>query len=144
MILGFGIEDANISLLHAHLDKAGSTVRIMFFYFCSAFNTIQPALFCKKLQKILDASTTTWIIDYRDWRVVCRRRWSASQGTVLSQFLFTLYTSDFLFLQTFRLRSWGLNTLTVFTVTQLAQAFLAGFGGGNQRQIGKSLVWNNL
>jgi len=36
----------------AHLDKAGSTVRIMFFDFSSYFNTIQPVLLCKKLQKI--------------------------------------------------------------------------------------------
>ena len=39
-----GVEDAIIYLLQqaiSHLDKAGSTVRIMFFDFSSAFNTIQ-------------------------------------------------------------------------------------------------------
>jgi len=40
-------------------------MRIMFFYFSCAFNTTQPVLSCKKLQKIqMDACTTTWIIDY--------------------------------------------------------------------------------
>ena len=77
--------------------KAGSTVRIMFFHYISAFNMIQPVLLCKKQQKIqVDASTTTWIIDYLTNRVRLKglRRWSAAQGTVLSLFLFTLYTSD--------------------------------------------------
>ncbi|KAI3371819.1 hypothetical protein L3Q82_024371 [Scortum barcoo] len=41
------VDDAVIYLLHTsltHLEKAGSTVRIMFFDFSSAFNTIQPRL----------------------------------------------------------------------------------------------------
>ena len=63
-----GVEDAIIYLLQqaiSHLDKAGSTVRIMFFDFSSAFNTIQPTLLPEKLQKMqVDASTTSWIIDY--------------------------------------------------------------------------------
>jgi len=43
----------------------GSTVRIMFFGFSSAFNTIQPALLYEKLQKLeVDSSTIAWIIDY--------------------------------------------------------------------------------
>ncbi|KAI3372609.1 hypothetical protein L3Q82_023086 [Scortum barcoo] len=44
---------AVIYLLHTsftHLEKAGSTVRIMFFDFSSAFNTIQPRLLWDKLQ----------------------------------------------------------------------------------------------
>ena len=45
--------------------KADSTVRIVFFDFSSAFNTIQPAMLCKKLQKIqVDTPTITWITDY--------------------------------------------------------------------------------
>jgi len=32
-----------------------------------------------------------------DCRTVCLTLWSAAQGTVLSPFLFTLYTDDFLF-----------------------------------------------
>ncbi|KAI3368241.1 hypothetical protein L3Q82_007961 [Scortum barcoo] len=48
-----GVDDAVIYLLHTsltHLEKAGSTVRIMFFDFSSAFNTIQPRLLWDKLQ----------------------------------------------------------------------------------------------
>ncbi|KAI3357987.1 hypothetical protein L3Q82_003013 [Scortum barcoo] len=44
---GIGVDDAVIYLLHTsltHLEKAGSTVRIMFFDFSSAFNTIQWVL----------------------------------------------------------------------------------------------------
>ncbi|KAI3363629.1 hypothetical protein L3Q82_001257 [Scortum barcoo] len=47
------VDDAVIYLLHTsltHLEKAGSTVRIMFFDFSSAFNTIQPRLLGDKLQ----------------------------------------------------------------------------------------------
>ena len=42
-----GVDDAVIYLLqraHLHLDGGGSTVRITFFDFSSAFNTIQPLL----------------------------------------------------------------------------------------------------
>ena len=57
--------------------------------FSSAFNTIQPALLCEKLQKIqLVASTITWIID------IVVSSTGAPQGTVRSPFFFTLYTSD--------------------------------------------------
>ena len=34
----------------SHLEKPGSTVRIMFFDFASAFNTVQPALLGNKLE----------------------------------------------------------------------------------------------
>ncbi|KAL7870356.1 hypothetical protein SRHO_G00078530 [Serrasalmus rhombeus] len=67
-----GVEDAIIYLLnqvYAYLDKPASTVRIMFFDFSSALNTIRPALLGDKL--------------------------TTMQGTVLSPFLFTLYTTDF-------------------------------------------------
>ncbi|TKS65807.1 putative RNA-directed DNA polymerase from transposon BS [Collichthys lucidus] len=70
---GIGVEDAVIYLLHRsllHLEDSRSTVRVMFFDFSSAFNTIQPSLLRVKME-------------------------SAPQGTVLSPFLFTLYTSDF-------------------------------------------------
>ncbi|TWW76587.1 hypothetical protein D4764_13G0012490 [Takifugu flavidus] len=67
--LNIGVDDAVIYLLHTsltHLEKAGSTVMIMFFDFSSAFNTIHPRLLGDKLQ-----------------------------GTVLAPFLFTLYTVEF-------------------------------------------------
>ena len=35
--------------LYSHLEKAGSSVRLMFFDFSSAFNTIQPHLLVQKL-----------------------------------------------------------------------------------------------
>ena len=41
------VEDAILYMLHrvyAYLDVSGSYVRIMFFYFSSAFNTIQPPI----------------------------------------------------------------------------------------------------
>ena len=50
---------------HSQRDKAGITVRIMFFDFFSAFNTIQTTHLYGKLQKMqVDASTGSWIIDY--------------------------------------------------------------------------------
>ncbi|TWW77924.1 hypothetical protein D4764_11G0000450 [Takifugu flavidus] len=61
-----GVDDAVIYLLHTaptHLEKAGSTVRIMFFDFSSAFNTIQPRLLGDKLQVAgVDHHLTTWIL----------------------------------------------------------------------------------
>lgn len=105
-----GVDDAIIYLLHrvhSHLDKGKSAVRIMFFDFSSAFNTIQPARLRDKLVQMgVDAHLVSWITDYLTERpqfvrlkdcfsetVVCST--GAPQGTVLSPFLFTLYTSDF-------------------------------------------------
>uniref|UniRef100_A0A8C6NVF2 Reverse transcriptase domain-containing protein n=1 Tax=Nothobranchius furzeri TaxID=105023 RepID=A0A8C6NVF2_NOTFU len=106
---GVGVEDAIIQLLqptHCHLDKAGNTVSVMFFDFSSAFNTIQPDVLCQKLQKTqVGPSTIVWIKDYLTNRPQFVRlknctsnqaisNIGAPQGTVLSPFLFTLYTSD--------------------------------------------------
>ncbi|XP_013889486.1 RNA-directed DNA polymerase from mobile element jockey, partial [Austrofundulus limnaeus] len=107
---GIGVEDAIIHLLHSslsHLENTGSTVRIMFFDFSSAFNTIQPLILKDKLEYTgLDNHLITWILDYLTERpqyvrtkgcqsdkVVCST--GAPQGTVLAPFLFTLYTADF-------------------------------------------------
>ncbi|KAI4897428.1 hypothetical protein NFI96_004653 [Prochilodus magdalenae] len=89
------------------LDKGGCAVRVMFFDFSSAFNTIQPLLLRDKLMKMeVDMHLVTWITDYltgRPQHVRIRDCSSdtvisstgAPQGTVLSPVLFTLYTSDF-------------------------------------------------
>ncbi|KAI4874508.1 hypothetical protein NFI96_027595, partial [Prochilodus magdalenae] len=105
-----GVEDAILYLLHrthSHLDKGGGAVRVMFFDFSSAFNTIQPLLLRDKLMKMeVDMHLVTWITDYltgRPQHVRIRDCSSdtvisstgAPQGTVLSPVLFTLYTSDF-------------------------------------------------
>ncbi|KAI4877530.1 hypothetical protein NFI96_027121, partial [Prochilodus magdalenae] len=105
-----GVEDAILYLLHrahSHLDKGGCAVRVMFFDFSSAFNTIQPLLLRDKLMKMeVDMHLVTWITDYftgRPQHVRIRdcscdtviSSTGAPQGTVLSPVLFTLYTSDF-------------------------------------------------
>ena len=63
-----GVDDAITYLLHrthSHLDKGKSAVRIMFFDFSSAFNTIQPPrLGDKLLQMGVDAHMVSWITDY--------------------------------------------------------------------------------
>ncbi len=105
-----GVEDAIIFMNHkalSHLEKQGSTVRVMFFDFSSAFNTIQPCLLREKLLAMhLHPDTASWIMDYLTGRPQYVRvdgcasetvisNTGAPQGTVLAPFLFTLYTSDF-------------------------------------------------
>src|SRR4029434_10799026 len=81
----------------------------MFFDFSSAFNTIQPLLLREKLERMgVDPFFTSWITDYLTGRPQFVRLGScasdivvsstgAPQGTVLAPFLFTLYTSDFIY-----------------------------------------------
>ena len=83
-------------------------MRITIFDFSRSFNTIQPLLLRKKLELSgLDHHLTSWIMDYltncpqyvrtKDCvsdMTVCST--GAPQGTVLSPFLFTLYTAEFL------------------------------------------------
>ncbi|KAI4894837.1 hypothetical protein NFI96_004578 [Prochilodus magdalenae] len=65
---GVGVDDAVIYLLHkalSHLEKPGSTVRITFFDFSSAFNTIQPGLLKDKLEHVdVESHLSNWILDY--------------------------------------------------------------------------------
>lgn len=58
--------DAVIYLLqhaHSHLDGTGGIVKIMFFEFFSAFNTIQPLLLSDKLLRM--GGTTSTLLDLR-------------------------------------------------------------------------------
>ena len=45
--------------IYSHLEKTGSTVRLMFFTFSSAFNTIQPHLLVQKLLNMRLQSSIT-------------------------------------------------------------------------------------
>jgi len=102
-----GVEDAIIFLLHraySPLEEAGSVVRVTFFDFSSAFNTITPALLgTKRLDMQVDTPLVAWITSYLTGQPQYVRMQSnmsdtivsntgAPQGTVLSPFL---YTSDF-------------------------------------------------
>ena len=107
-----GVDDADLYLLHrsySHLDKGGGAVRITFFDFSRAFNTIQPLSLRDKLTRMqVDPLLVTWITDYLTGRPQYVRlggctsdtvlsSTGAPQGTVFSPFLFTLYTSDFMY-----------------------------------------------
>ncbi|TWW62235.1 hypothetical protein D4764_04G0008820 [Takifugu flavidus] len=98
---GFGVDDTVIYLPHrslSHLEGTGTTVRVMFFDFSSAFNTIQPSLLRGNLEGAgVDGHLAAWTTDYltnrpqymrlRDCEsdvVVCST--GAPQGTVLSPF----------------------------------------------------------
>ncbi|KAI4885627.1 hypothetical protein NFI96_005524 [Prochilodus magdalenae] len=63
-----GVEDAMLYLFHlahSHLDKGGSAVRVMFFDFSSAFNTIQPLRLKDKLASMqVYPHLVSWITDY--------------------------------------------------------------------------------
>jgi hypothetical protein len=105
-----GVDDALLFLvntIYSHLEKSCSYVRIMFFDFSSAFNTIQPHLLAQKMNLMfLHPNTVKWTLDYltdRPQFVRLQRNVTsntiftftgAPQGTVLSPFLFTLYTAD--------------------------------------------------
>ncbi|KAI3359653.1 hypothetical protein L3Q82_014036, partial [Scortum barcoo] len=107
---GIGVDDAVIYLLQrslSHLENAGNTVRITFFDFSSAFNTIHPSLLRVKLERAgANDQLAAWVTNYLTDRpqfvrlqdcvsdvVVCST--GTPQGKVLSPFLFTMYTSDF-------------------------------------------------
>ena len=104
-----GVDDALILMMHkiySHLESPASSVRIMFFDFSSAFNTIQPHILANKLTQFkLHNATTTWCFKYLVPRPqfvrlddsvsdVIWTKTGVPQGTVLAPFLFTLYTSD--------------------------------------------------
>ena len=105
-----GVDDAIIYLLqkaYSSLDRPNTSVHIMFFDFCSAFNTIQLRLLKAKLEDTqVGAPLVTWVDDYLTGRPQLVRLQNcvsdrlisnirAPQGTVLSPFLFTTYIADF-------------------------------------------------
>ena len=121
-----GVDDAILHVLnniYSHLEKTDSSIRIMFFDFSSAFNTIQPHLLAKKLCNMnVTPSLIIWILDYltnrpQYVRIKADKNNSVSQkdsqvdtyimsdtlftnvgcpqGTCAAPFLFCLYTSDF-------------------------------------------------
>ena len=94
------------AVFYSHLEKTGSTVRLMFFDFSSAFNTIQPHLLVQKnVNMKLPSSVISWIFYYLTSRLHYVRlngllssaistNTGTPQGTVLAPFLFALYTAD--------------------------------------------------
>ena len=110
-------DDALLYVLNSvfsHLDKPGNSIRLMFYDFSSAFNTIQPHLLVEKMQRMnVPGNFVAWIFNYLTFRPQYVRlaiekgsssksissdtivlNTGAPQGTVLSPFLFTLYTAD--------------------------------------------------
>ena len=101
-----GVEDVITHVLHniyTHLDLPGATIRpfFFFFYFASAFNSIQSHLLCDKLLNMnLCPSLITWIMNYLTSRPqyvrsrpstlsdVIITNTGAPQDTVLSSFVF--------------------------------------------------------
>ena len=85
--------------------KAGRSVTRMFMDFSSTFITLQPHLLQKLLNMKLPSSVISWIFDYLTNRLqyvrlngvlssaICTNT-GAPHGTVLSPFLFSLYTAD--------------------------------------------------
>ena len=96
--------------LYSHLEDSrnGNNVRIMYYDFSSAFNTMQPHILTRKL---LNMGVTHQLVGVILDFLTNRRQFvklndevksncivsntGAPQGTVLAPFLFTLYTSDF-------------------------------------------------
>ena len=60
-----GVEDATLTLFNliaSHLDTSGTTVRVLFMDFSSAFNTIQPHVLIKKLLNLeVNPDLILWI-----------------------------------------------------------------------------------
>ena len=99
-------EDATFTLLynaHAHLEKPGSFVQILFIDFCSAFKVQYHT--SKLLKFNVNRRLILWIVDFlvncsqtvRHQAALlssCTVSTSTSQGAVLSPILFTLYIND--------------------------------------------------
>ena len=99
----------SLEKIYSHLEhtRLGNSIRIMYFDFSSAFNTIQPHLLVSKLVKMniphpLIAFVFNFLTDRSQYVRLNKSTQSdvivtntgAPQGTVLAPFLFTLYTAD--------------------------------------------------
>ena len=109
-----------LNSIYSHLEKPGTCIRLMFYDFSSAFKIIQPQLLSEKLLTMNVQAFTMWILDYLTNHLqfvkVQSERKSCSHhqppateqnfisdvvctntrtplGTVLSPFLFSLYTT---------------------------------------------------
>ena len=110
---GRSCEDAILFVLdkiYSNLENAknGNSVRIMFFDFSSAFNTIQPHILIDKMLGMNNVPSwlISWIFDYLTQRSQFVRlsedikssivvsNTGCPQGTVLAPFIFTLFTAD--------------------------------------------------
>ena len=93
--------------IYSHLEKKGSTARLMFFDFfqCLQYNTTICLLVQKLLNMKLPTPAISWIFDYLTNRLqyvrlngvlssVISTNTGAPQGTVLAPLLFSLYTAD--------------------------------------------------
>ena len=95
-----GVEDAVL-----HVLQPCSYIRLMLLDFSSAFSIIQPRLLAEKLLKMkVSIPTILWVLDYLTDRPRFVKSGSeltdimltntGAQGTVLSPFLFSLYSAD--------------------------------------------------
>ncbi|XP_034027442.1 fat storage-inducing transmembrane protein 2 [Thalassophryne amazonica] len=101
----FSVDDALIYMLHraySYLDTPDASVRLMFFEFTSAFNTIRSVLLGEKMRRMeVEDSLVQWCLDYLSHRPqscvsdTILSSTGAPQGTVLAPFLYTIYTADF-------------------------------------------------
>lgn len=108
---GRGAEDAivfKLDSVYAHLDRRGRCARILYYDFSSAFNTIQPHILVNKLMMMEVSSVFIYFIlnflENRSQFVKLNSKVKSEkimtntgspQGTVLSPFLFTVYTADY-------------------------------------------------
>ncbi|KAK0135828.1 putative RNA-directed DNA polymerase from transposon X-element [Merluccius polli] len=104
-----GVDDAIVTLLHlvyTHLEAPKTHVKIIFFDFSSAFNTINPNILAQRLVNFgLDGGLILWLLDFLSQRVQQVKVGSSlsdkiitntgsPQGCVLSPLLFILYTNN--------------------------------------------------
>ena len=88
---------------HSHLERLGNTVRVLFFEFSGAFNTLWPLLLGEKLSAThIYHDMVAWITEQQTTVYptagqshVVMGNTGEAQDTLLSLFVFTIYTSDF-------------------------------------------------